>query len=167
MLKFNVSSNYFSRSSAPYRPNKVSITLQLPSLQSITQSWVTSKQLSCRYTLHNLHYLARTVFRRGCQKQMHMVRHHFHSINLKLIPLLYPAKDLIQTFCYWPRENKLSVLGKPNKMVLEIADGVFRTFDRTHSLYRSKLIRLRRIFTFLSRRKLGRYLAENLYEGRW
>ena len=155
MLKFDVSPYYLRRNSVPHRPNKIPITPQLPSPQLITQSRIPTKYLPRRHTLHNLYYLPRTVLRRCCQKQMHMVRHHFHSINFQLVSLRYPPKDLLQAFCYRPCQDELAVLGNPNKMVLEIVDSVLRPFDRTHSSYHSELIRLRRISTFLPAASCG------------
>ena len=155
MLKFDVSPNYLSRNLIPYRPNKVPVAPQLPSPQLITQPWVTSKQLMRRYTLHNLYNLTRTVLRRYYQKQMYMVRHYLHRINLKPVPFRYPTKDLLQTLRYLTRQDELPILGNPNKVVLEIVYGMFRTFDRTHSSYRSGLIRLRRISAFLPAASCG------------
>jgi len=155
MLKFDVAPDYLACNSVPYRPNKVPVTPQLSSPQLITQLWVTPKQLPRRNTFHNLYNLPWAVLRWRTQKQVHMLRHHFHSINLKLVPFRYSTKDLLQTLCYRTCQDELAVLGNPNKMVLEIVDSVFRTFDRTHSSYRSGLIRLRRISAFLPAASCG------------
>ncbi len=151
MLKFNMLPNHPRQSLVAYRLDKVSVTPQLPSPQFIMQSWVTAKQSLCRYTLRNLYlyHLARTAFRRRCQKQMHMVRHRFHHINLQVVTHRNPTKDLLQTFRYWTRQGRLPILGHPNEMVLEIINSVFRPFDQTHDSYRNGLIRLRRISSFL------------------
>ena len=139
LLRSNVPQDYLRYCLAPYRSDKVFLTLQLSSSQLITQPWVTSEQLLRRYTLP----------RWRCQKQIHMVRYRFHGSNLQLVPFHDPTKDLLQAFCYWLCQDGLSVLGNLNEMVLEIVDSVFSTFDRTHSSYRSGLIHLRRISVFL------------------
>ncbi len=155
MLKFDVLPDHLSRNSVPYRPDKVSVTPQFSSPQLLTQAWVPTKQLPSRYTLHNLHYLAWTILRRYYQKQMYMIRHHFHRINLHIVPLRYPTKDFLQTFCYCTSQDELTVLGNPYKVVLEIVNSVFRAFDRAHDSYRSGLIRLRRISAFLPAASCG------------
>ena len=145
MLKRDVPPNHCRRHLISNRSYEVSITPQLSSPQFLPQPWITTKYLPRRYTLQYLYNSTRTVLRWCQQEQVDMIRHHLKRINLHLITVCNPLKDLLQPFSNTTLQDQLPVLRNPNKVIFEVVHCVPSLLNWTHLLHTNSMIRLRRI----------------------
>ena len=164
MLQFNVSPYRFRCHLIPNRSHKVPVVPQLPSPQLFSQSRISSKYLPRRDTLEYLYHLARTVPRRTRHKDVYMVFHHFHRVDLQFVSLRDSLEYFFQFLSHFSSDNHFPVLGNPYKMVLQIVNRMLCTLHYAHACNRISAIRLQRISVFLPPASWG-YPTEVLYEG--
>jgi len=149
MLQLDVPPYHFRCHLIPNRSHKVPIVPQLSSPQLLPHYWISPEYFPRRHTLENLYQLTRAVLRRTFQEHMDVILHHLHRINLQLVSLCNPLKHFLQSLSHLSLKNQFSILGNPNKMVLQIVNRMLSTLHSAHASYRNTTIRLRRISTFL------------------
>ena len=155
MLQLYVSTNHRSGHFIPHRPYKVAVAPQLSSPQLLPQFGVTTEQFPCRDTLDDLHHPAGTVLGRRRKKQVDAIGHYLQGVNLQPISRSNAVENLFQALSHRPFQDKLAVFRNPNKVVLQVINRMFGTFNRIHPAYGNGRIRLRRISAFLPPAKLG------------
>ena len=94
MLK--VLMDYSRRDFAPHTSDKLATVPQLLTLQLLFYLWKLLKKQPRGSALQTLHNLGRSVSWWRQQKNMHVFLRDFLGVDLKVIPLHYPLKNLLQ-----------------------------------------------------------------------
>ena len=154
ILVLNVFSDYVGFHLISYAPNEIAITPQLSSPKLFSQFRISLKYLSCRYAFHDLHYSRRSIPRRGFDKYMHMIFHHFHDVYVKFVLFGYSLENPFYVFSHLIVKNMLPVFGYPYHVVFNIIDSVFSTSHSHAVCYNSYSATLSRVLIAL---RLGRF----------
>ena len=113
-----------------HRPRKISIFPKLPSPQLLLYLRKLIKYLTGRYTLQHPYHFGYRIPRWKTQKEMNMVRSHFHLLNLKPMVSCDLRKEFSNSFPNILSFNPFPVLRRPYQMVFRIVNRMCTSSDR-------------------------------------
>jgi hypothetical protein len=102
------------RDCIPDGPHKIAVLPELTSPELATQSRETRKEFAGGEAFEDLDYPGGCVPWRCGEKQMNMVFHHLHRINLPILCCRNLGKEVLDGLCDLSDEHSLAVFGCPD-----------------------------------------------------
>ena len=129
MMISNVSTDHFRGDSVSHNPDEIPITPKLSTPKMFLQPREFLKDYLGADTLQDLYHFGRRIFGWGREKDMDMIAHDLHRIDLSIILCSNLLKQLLYSLLQLLRQNLFAVFGNPNEMVLDIVDRMLCPFD--------------------------------------
>ena len=91
----------------------------MPAPQRLLQFGMLDKQPSGNIAFEDLDHIGDKELRLAIQKQMYMVRHHFHRKDAEIIFPLHITQKLFDSFIDPVLQNRLTIFSCPHDMILK------------------------------------------------
>ena len=112
----------------PDGPHKIAVLPELTSPELATQARETRKEFPGRDAFEDLDHPGGGIPWRCREKQMDMVFHHLHRVNLHIIGFRNLVKEILYSLRDLSDEHSLAVLGCPNNVILQVINGMGACF---------------------------------------